>query len=189
MISIISRFSIPTGPTDWDPPTTPAWCFLPPVRPASAPQSRGAYFRNHQAQSSSTIRRLIDSSLLHSFINRTAEDNVNVRNATGYGRGKNAQKSLDHYTTLRPVIVVIYFGERTSCTASNSATSAKIPGPKPSARQGPATPLRRRRSRMNKIVGEDMLPHVASTSRDTDVSARDSPSVSSTTPMTPGPPG
>jgi hypothetical protein len=41
---------------------------------------------------------------------------------------------------------------------SKSATSALSPGPKASARQGPGVDRRRNRSRMNRIVADDMLP-------------------------------
>src|ERR1019366_5956217 len=71
----------------------------------------------------------------------------------------------------------------------NSAASTTSPGPKPSATHGRKASLRRRRSRMNKIVGDDMLPYSVSTSREAQAMPGRSPSDSSTAPMMRGPPG
>ena len=50
------------------------------------------------------------------------------------------------------------FDDEDQCCKSKSATSALRPGPKAKAMQGPGVSRRRNRSRMNRIVADDMLP-------------------------------
>ena len=77
------------------------------------------------------------------------------------------------------------------CAAShpNSATSTQSPGPNAIARQGPGAPLRRKRSRMNSRVGDDMLPQSLSTDREGSIKAGSSSRVSDTAERMRGPPG